>query len=505
MGNLNRRDFMAWLAKGTFGAAVAGGAAYAMLGSRSADASGDITVLINATVIDGTGGPPAKNSTVVLAGDRILAVGRHPETPAAAGVRVIDLAGRYVLPGLWDLHTHSAFFATTIPQLHVVHGVTGIREMWGLPETHDARKLIEAGELLGPRIVIGSNVVDGPPGFWEGADVVATETEARAAVHRAKDAGADFVKVYSLLSPECYAAIADEADRAGIRFAGHVPARVPVYDAVRLGQHTHEHMYNLFTSTTADAADRYAMLNSLPDDPEDPNGWRARVQRLERESVAAHDPAAAAALFASMVERGVWQSPTLLVERRMSLSPETILNDPELNDLLRYIPITLREQWKAFMQDRPPRTPEWVAEELEFGDARMRLLARMADAGVDIVAGTDSGFNYVFPGVDLHKELELLVQAGLSPMRALRSATSDAARCVGLDDVSGTVSPGKQADLLVLDADPLADITNTRKIHAVIARGQYLDPAERTRILAEIEEEAQVPVEEDVPAGGCCH
>jgi imidazolonepropionase-like amidohydrolase len=503
MGTIRRRDFVAWLATG---AAVAGGAGYALLGGRSADAAGaagDVTVLTNATLIDGTGTPPAPHSTVVLAGDRIIAAGRLPAVPT--GMRVIDLAGKYVIPGLWDLHTHSAFFETTIPQLHVVHGVTGVREMWGMPYTHDTRDRVESGELLGPRIVIGSAVIDGPPGVWDGATIVATKAEARAAVRAEQAAGAEFVKVYSFLAPEVYAAVADEADRVGLRFAGHVPTRVPVYDAVERGQYTHEHLYNLFTSTATDAADRYAMLNALPDDPNDPNWWGNRARTLERESVAAHDPAAADALFARMAECGIWQSPTLLVERRMSNDPDTITGDPVLADLLRYIPIDLREQWRATMTNRPHRTPEEVAELLAFGDARMRLLARMADAGVNVVAGTDAGFTYTFPGVDLHEELKLLVRAGFSPMRALQAATRDAARCVGLGDVSGTVTPGKHADLVVLDADPLADIGNTTKIHAVVARGRYLDGAERTRILAEIEEAAAVPIEDAAPAGGCWH
>lgn len=501
MGDVGRRDFLSWLAKGAFGAAVTGGA----LTAGRADAAGDdVTVLVRATVVDGTGRPPAENSTVVLTGDRILAVGRHPETPRLPGVRVVDLAGRYVIPGLWDLHTHSAFHENTFPALHVVHGVTGIREMWGLPETHDVRRRVEAGLVLGPRMVIASAIVDGPSAVWPGADVVGTEAEARAAVHRARDGGADFVKVYSFLSPECYAAIADECRRVGLPFAGHVPARVPVTDAVELGQHTHEHLYNLFTSTSTDAERLYAWLTGLPDDPGNPNWWGRHAQRVEREAVATHDPARAEALFARMVERGTWQSPTLLVERRMSLSPEDVIGDPVLADRLRYVPVALREQWRVAMEARPPRTPDEVAELLRFGDARLRLLGAMHEAGVGVVAGTDAGYTYVVPGFALHDELVLLVRAGLSPMAALQAATRDAARCLGLDHETGTVTAGKRADLVVLDADPLADIANTRRIHAVVTRGRYLGPRDRARVLGEIEAAAREPAETEPPAPGCC-
>ena len=494
MGDLARRDVLSLLGKGAVGAVVLGSA------GRPAEAASGITALVGATLIDGTGRPPVPDATVVLAGDRVLAAGRHREVPR--GVRVVDLAGKYVIPGLWDLHTHATYFENTVAPLHVVQGVTGIREMWGMPETHDTRRRIESGELLGPRMVIASTIVDGPAAIWPGADIVRTPDEARAAVRRAKDGGADFVKVYSFLSPECYAAIAAEARRLRIPFAGHVPARVPVQDA--LSQHTHEHLYNLFTSTSDNADELYARLRALPDDHADPNWWGRQSGRIERAAVATHSPARAQALFRAMAERGTWQSPTLFVERNMSRSPESIVNDPVALERLRYIPVDLRAQWQAIMSGRPPRTPEEVAEALRFGDARMRLLRGMHEAGVGVVAGTDAGFAYVFPGFSLHDELALLVRAGLSPMAALRAATSEAARCLGLAHETGTVTAGKQADLVVLDENPLADITNVSRIHAVVTRGRYLGPADRRRVLAEIEAAAQESVEAPATPLGCC-
>ena len=197
-----------------------------------------------------------------------------------------------------------------------------------------------------------------------------------------------------------------------------------------------------------------------------------------------------------MAERGTWQSPTLFVERNMSRSPETIANDPVALERMRYVPVDLRAQWQAIMSGRPARTPEQVAER---GEVRRRPHAparEMHEAGVGVVAGTDAGFAYVFPGFSLHDELALLVRAGLSPM-AKRSVGDQrgGARCLGLAHETGTVTPGKQADLVVLDADPLGDITNVGRVHAVVTRGRYLGPPDRTRVLAEIEAAAQEPVE----------
>ncbi|WP_394620375.1 amidohydrolase family protein [Lentzea sp. JNUCC 0626] len=458
-------------------------------------------MLRGATLIDGTGRAPVPDSTVVLAGDRILAAGRLREIPR--GVTVIDVTGKFVIPGLWDLHTHATYFETTLAPLHVVHGVTGIREMWGMPETHDTRRRIESGEVLGPRMIIASAIVDGPGAIWPGADIVSTPEQARAAVRRAKDGGADFVKVYSFLSPECYTAIADEARRLRIPFAGHIPARVPVQNA--LAQHTHEHLYNLFTSTSDNADALYGQLNALPDDPADPNWWGRQSGRMERAALATHSERKARTLFAAMAKRGTWQSPTLFVERNMSRSPETIVNDPKALERLRYIPVDVRAQWQQIMSGRPPRTPEEVAELERFGDARMRLLKQMHDAGVGVVTGTDAGFAYVFPGFSLHDELALLVQAGLTEAEVLKAATIDAARCVGREHESGTVTPGKQADLVVLDANPLRDITNVSRVHAVVSRGRYLGPRDRTRLLKDIEEAAKEPVEAPLTPAGCLH
>ncbi|WP_439659103.1 amidohydrolase family protein [Lentzea sp. HUAS TT2] len=494
MGDVARRDVLSWLGKGALGAVALGAV------GQPAMAAGGVTVLRGATLIDGTGRAPVAASTIVLAGDRILAAGHHRDVPR--GVRAIDVTGKYVIPGLWDLHTHATHYEDTVAPLHVVQGVTGIREMMGLPEVHDTRRRIESGEILGPRMVIASAIVDGPAAIWPGSDVVRTPDEARAAVRRAKDGGADFVKVYSFLSPECHAAIAAEARRLRIPFAGHVPARVPIQDA--LAQHTHEHMYNLFTSTSDNAEALYAQLRAMPDDQADPNWWGRHAGRIERAAVATHSPARARRLFASMVEQGTWQSPTLFVERNMSRSPETIPNDPAALERIRYIPVGLREQWRQIMSGRPPRTPEEVAELQRFGDARMRLLREMHEAGVGVVAGTDAGFAYVFPGFSLHDELALLVQAGLTEGQALRAATSDAARCLGLEHETGTVTPGKQADLVVLDADPLRDITNVGRIHSVVSRGRYLGPADRARILGEIEAAAREPVEVPPMPTGCC-
>ncbi|MBF6174360.1 amidohydrolase family protein [Nocardia blacklockiae] len=451
-------------------------------------------MLSGATLIDGTGAPPRPNSTIALLGDRIVAVGDAAELRLPARVRPVDLTGKFVIPGLWDMHTHAASAERFFPPLHVVNGVTGIREMWGDPATHDLRRRIERGQALGPRMVIASNIIDGAPGIWPGSETVSTDTEARHAVRRARQDGADFVKVYSLLSRETLTAVADEAHRVGLRFAGHVPHRIPVQEAVDLGQYTLEHMYGMLLSTSARADELYARIDAAP------GGSRADRIRLEQAAAESHSPRRAAALIEQLIRYNCWQSPTLVVQQRLMTG--TPPGNPG-DERLRYLPEYLRRAWQE-QASAPAAGPSAVLQS-NF-QARLRLLETMSEAGVGIVAGTDAGNPFVFPGFALHEELELLVQAGLSPMRALQAATRDAARCLGMAHRTGTVESGKFADLVVLDGDPLTSIGNTRRIHAVVCRGRYLSSTDRERILREVETAARQAdsAPPDRTHGGCC-
>ncbi|GAA5077796.1 amidohydrolase family protein [Nocardia iowensis] len=505
MREIDRSEFLAWMAKGAVGA-IAGGVLSSLAG-RAAGAdpgpSAPVTVLAGATVIDGTGAPPMPDTTVVLVGDRIVAVGRFPEIPLPPEVRMLDLAGKFVIPGLWDMHTHIADAERTFLPLHVVHGVTGIREMWGFPHTRDLRRRIDEGQLLGPRMVFAGNIIDGPPGIWPGSEVVATEAEARAAVRRTKESQADFVKVYSLLSRETLTAIADESRKVGLPFAGHVPHRIPVAEAVELGQHTIEHMYGMQLSTSTRTSEFYAEIEA---NWSDPKVEMARRGSMEREAGETYSPERAAALFDRMIQQGTWQSPTITVEQRYLTGAPT--QGPDASEMLRYMPGFIQQFWTARGTGEGQPSDAEIAMAQQNFQARLRLIAAMNAAGVGIVAGTDAGNPFVFPGASLHEELAWLVLAGLSPMQALQAATVNAARCVGLEHVSGTIGVGKYADLVVLDRDPLADIGNTRRIHAVVSRGRYLSDQDRARILREVEVAAAEDDGAVLPSGGmlphCC-
>ncbi|GAB3505281.1 amidohydrolase family protein [Amycolatopsis cihanbeyliensis] len=498
----SRREFLGRLARGGAGLAVAGGA-LPLLSGQATGAVPRITVLTGATLIDGTGRPPRRNATVVLADDRIVAVGSLDRTAIPAGATVVHLHGKYVIPGLWDMHVHTSPIPEIYPPLYVVNGVTGIREMYGFsPALHDLRDRIESGSLLGPRMVIASTIIDGPHSIHEssGAAVVETAAEARAAVRTAVDKGADFVKGYSFLHPEPFAALAEEARRVGLPFAGHVPDRVSAWTASSTGLDCFEHLFGTFFATSTKEGELRRRLTSVPVDPEQPWAWMALARELERQSLASHSPRRAAAFFHHLRRNGTWQSPTLNVLHAQSLPIEEFdLADPRLE----YLPPGTAEFWLEQLRYTAPSTPEEIENLRRLFAAQQRMVRDLDEAGVQLIAGTDSNNPFCYPGFGLHDELALLVDAGLSPMRALQLATRDAARYLGRERTAGTVAPGKVADLVVLEDDPLADIRNTQRIHSVVSRGRYLSPEKRTEMLADIKKAASEAAGTAAPAA-CC-
>ncbi|GAA4537118.1 amidohydrolase family protein [Amycolatopsis samaneae] len=499
---VGRRDFLRWLAMSGTGLAAAG-VAPALFAQEAAAEGSDVVVLTPVTLIDGTGAPARAEVAIVLVGDRVAWIGAPGDLPPTEGAVVLDGRGKYVVPGLCDMHTHGADVAV-FPPLHVVNGVTTTREMWGYPENRAIRDRIERGELPGPRIVLASGIVDGPVSLLDAPVVhVSTEDEARAAVRAAKAEGAEFVKVYSYLGRDTFGAIADECGRLGLPFGGHWPYRVSIPEASTAGQHSFEHMYGMGIHTSARRDQFLARLAGEPFDPAAPRAFYNLVARLDREGTLSHSPARARALYELFVHNGSWLSPTLSVNRVISLPAETYAHDPRL----RYVPPSLRDYWKDRIKVFAPSTPQEIAEQEAYFHALLGLVGDAYRAGVGLIGGTDCLNPYVFPGFSLHDELGFLVEAGLPPMRALQAVTRDAARYLGKEDTLGTVTVGKAADLVLLDADPLADIGAVRRIDTVITRGKVLGPAKRKKMLADVEAAAQngaPAARAGAPMRGCC-
>ncbi|MDQ7806061.1 amidohydrolase family protein [Amycolatopsis sp. A133] len=502
----NRRDFLRWLTTAGAGLAAAG-VAPAVFAQEAAAAGREVVVVTGATVVDGTDGPARPGSAVVLVGDRIAWVGPAAEVPRCGSARVVDGRGRYLVPGLWDMHAHGIDYEDLWPPLFLANGVTGIREMQGYEENRVTRDKIACGELLGPRVVLASAIIDGPVSLL-GPPVtkVADAGEARTAVRTAVAQRSDFVKVYFYLPKDAFAAIADECRRHGLPFAGHWPYRLRQLDAARAGQRSFEHNFGLPVATSSRRDEFLARLDATPFDPKVPRDFFNLARELDRQAAQAYDPATAARHFAGLNACGSWLTPTFAVNRVISRPADAFAHDPRL----KYVSPDIRALWADRLPLFSPATPEQIAQQEAYFQAQLQLVGEAHRAGVGILGGTDCQNPYVFPGFSLHDELDFLVAAGLGPRRALQTVTRDAAAFLGRADTAGTITPGKVADLVLLDADPLADIRAVRRIDTVVTAGRVLGRAALDRMLADAEAAANQPVDAAnarsvrLPVHGCC-
>lgn len=434
--------------------------------------------IIGTTILDVIDGSLVPEQTVLVRRDRILAVGPANTLVPPSSAAVVDARGKYLIPGLWDMHVHTtdpSYFA-----FFVANGVTGIRDMGGgAPTTTDGcesiradrllawRSRIEAGDLVGPRIVLS-----GPAASGSGAPTslpVRTANEAKAAVQSVRALGVDFVKVYEGIPLDAYLTLAAAAREAGLPLAGHVPAgTVGLLDAFRAGHRSVEHI-------------RDALLLCFTDDPQElarffaDDGWSPDDVAWGR-STFAQCPAVIDALR----KHDVWLTPTLVVERaKVAVDEASFVDDPRRARL----PLSVRDAFAAYVRAKREQPPAERASERLWWRTQQQLVRRMSGGGAKILAGTDAACQGGLPGFSLHSELALLVEAGLSPLAALQSATLNPARYFAAEESSRLVAPAARADLLLLDANPLEDIANTRRIHALVLGGKLLLRADLDRLL----------------------
>ncbi len=415
-------------------------------------------VIRDVSVWDGVGPGIRHGRTVVVRYGTIVQVGPSAEVEIPAGATVVDGRGEFLIPGLWDMHVH-ALWAADVPAtflpLFVAHGVTGVRDMGGtLDVLAQARDDVRMDRYPAPRLVASGMILDGPePVHPEVSIAVADAADARRAVERLARADVDFLKVYTLLPAEAFEAVVAEAAVRSLPVAGHVPAAVGPVAAAEAGMRSVEHT-----------------MNEL-------DGFCAR-----------EEPEACDPIVAAFREHGTWQVPVLAVER--DRAKEQMAADPRL----AYMPESLLQYWfgarppdadaRAPADGRPPapasaeRTPELPEEAW--------LTTLLHEAGVPILAGTDAGVPFSLPGWSLHEELELLVAAGLTPAEALEAATRGPAEYLGRTEELGTIEVGRRADLVLLRANPLDDIRNTRAIEAVILGGELLDREALDAILEQV-------------------
>jgi imidazolonepropionase-like amidohydrolase len=459
-------------------------------------------VLTHVTVIDMTGAAPRENMTVIIEGQKIISIASSKETSPSTDALVVDASGKYLIPGLWDMHLHTVYDSakdteTTLFPLLIANGITGTRNpgsSFSIAQINRWRQLMADGALTGPRIFIGQQV-DGPGGPKASFVYrVKTESEARATVQRIKREGFDFVKVYSRLSRDAFFAAADEARRIGIPFAGHVPTSVNNGEASDAGQKSIEHLEGMLVSTASDEdrirkgwLDYEAKLLDLKARPV-PTELEDENFKLVTAALDTFNEEKARRLYAVFVRNGTYQCPTLVIHQAWgSLRNPAFFEDARL----RYVPLKHRTSVNFYLDPARSWSAERKAVTERLFQFRLRMVREMQGAGVELLAGTDTAYGYPVPGFALHDELGLFVQAGLTPMEALRTATYNPAKYFGLLNSLGTVEPGKIADLVLLKANPLDNIGNTKKIEAVVVNGRYFPRDHLDKLLVDVEAAAK--------------
>jgi imidazolonepropionase-like amidohydrolase len=404
------------------------------------------TTIDNVTIVDVTNGRLRAHKAIVIEGSRITRIDDANDATRAAAT--LDGTGMFVIPGLWDMHVH-AYFTNDTAKFHstsevmlplfIANGVTGVRDLGSnLDATLAARDSLAAHQLIGPRMLVSGPMLDGPTSRYAAAIKVATADEARVAVRTLKERGVDVIKTQSLLSKEVYFALADEAARLRIPFEGHVPNAITGMEAIAAHQRSFEHLLSVRDTATS--------------------------------------------LIAELARQRVWQCPTVINSVGTAAD---FTSDPG-------VPFWLKQSvdnWRRTAATRAAESDSAASAAAERATRRLGLIKTMYDLKIPFLAGTDAPAGYdLVPGASLHRELQLFVRAGLTPLQALQTATLNPAVYFGRTADWGTIAVGKTADLVVLRANPLADIANTRAVAAVVADGRYYSPRELDRLRIHIME-----------------
>lgn len=402
------------------------------------------------------------DQTVLVENGVIVAMGPADEVEVPPDAQLIDGSGKYLMPGLADMHVHlvAPEHHESLALLFVANGVTTVRNMWGNPEVLELRRRIDAGDLLGPRIFTSGPITDGEPPVYATARVVRTPAEAVAAVRSDVEARYDGVKVYSNLGVREYEALTAEARRLGIAVWGHVPDEVGLETAFAAGQESVEHLQGYLLALQRDGSP----LSRVPDGRVD--------ETLGVEEV---DLARLPAVVQATREAGVWNTPSLVVHQAIVAPGDA--TRLQRNPTMRFVPPAIEGTWTALRD-------EWLADFTTDDYARyrrldelmLRVTGALDDGGARLLLGTDAPNPYVVPGFSAHDELHNLVEAGLTPFEALGAATAAPAEFLGGD--FGVVEVGRRADLLLLNGNPLEDVGHAADRVGVMVNGVWFPEAE---------------------------
>ena len=442
-------------------------------------ANGSILIQ-NINIVDVENNRILKKQDVLITKGIISQISAHRKHKVVAAT-IINGAGKYLIPGLWDMHVHIA--DSSYLKLFVVNGVLGIRDMGGADAganngcesiTHERlmawRKLIQSGLLIGPRMLISGPVVSNTG--WPTSINIGTPEDARMAVKKLKEFGVDFIKVYERIPIDAYRTLAMEAKALGLPIAGHVPVEtVSLLEAAEAGQRSIEHIRDpllmCFTNNREELLEFFKNDNWSTSDVE----WG--LNRFGE----------CAKTIEALKRNNTWLVPTLTVERaKIAVYEQQFVNDP----IRTMLPKSVQQGFLEYVSKKLSLSSQKKKSDSLWWVSQMGLVRRMHGEGIGFLAGTDAACEGGLPGYSLHDELRLFVQAGLTPTEALKTATINPAKYLELTDSLGTIAKGKRADVVILNGNPLQDISNTKNIHAVISNGRIYHSKDLEALKAEV-------------------
>ena len=451
-------------------------------------------VIENVSIIDPVNGQKDKQ-TVIISNGKIQQVLPSADYASTEADTLIDGSGKFLIPGLWDAHVHFAYIEELAPKmfnLFLGYGITSVRDTGGkIKVTKFWKDKAKANPKKAPRVMIAGPLLDGEPNVYDGSSPLVPELsvgletveDAVKMVDELDSIGVDLLKAYEMLSPEQFLAIMDRAKEKGLKVTGHIPLSMDVITASNAGLHSMEHMRNieLSTATNMEAllAQRRKLLFDGQNDPG--NILRTRIHEAQRyAAVRNQDEAQTQKVIEALARNNTWQNPTLT----LGFAPvERPFERPEWQASFEYLPEQVRKNWKEGIETYAATK---VSEDRKVYRKWFSEIAyKLHEGGVTLMSGTDTPIFFLTPGLSLHEELINMVKIGLSPKEALATATTHPAKYFDMEEELGLVQTGMWADLILLDANPLEDISNTQKINTVIKQGAVYDRSALDQLLAE--------------------
>ncbi len=440
-----------------------------------------------------------ENQTVILMDGKIHKIAPSDDLNLSSKNEIIDGTGKYMIPGLWDAHVHFAFMEELAPSmfdLFLAYGITSVRDTGGeINFVKEWKDKADANPTDAPRVMIAGPLLDGMPNVYDGSDpsrpplsVGLNSVEAvKNQVNYLDSMGVDLLKAYEMLTPEQFSTVTALAKEKGLKVTGHVPLSMDVITASNAGLNSMEHMRNLELSCASNSDELWQQRLELLDfGKADPGGiLRSRIHAAQRSNaIENYDENKADAVLDVLANNQTWQIPTLALNTGSVRKPFALA---AFQESFQYLPDSVESKWKSAIEDMADR--ELSHFDMEYHEWKMNMVSKIHQTGIDIMAGTDCPIFFLTPGRSLHEELAVLVEAGLTPLDAIKTATYNPAKYFSIENELGSIKENQLADLLILNANPLDDIVNTLKIDAVIKHGKYHSSEDLDEIFTRLDRE----------------